>query len=299
MRKKDLTRKIITLVIISFILTFSFSCVTKRIFVKSLIDGYRKSAISKGLITKYPIILVHGFCGFDEMGGIEYFYGVKDYLTNMGFEVYSPELPAVGSIKDRATKLKEYINEKVPIGKVNLIAHSMGGLDSRYMITHLNMKNRVASLTTISTPHRGTPVADVALGLMVGPTDKILDYLLNRVGLTLDGVKNLTEDYVQNTFNPSTPDVEGVKYYSYAGVSGIGEKDLLKAALDIPYGIILAIRGRNDGMVPLSSAKWGEFKGEIPADHADEICQWAGETGTFDCKGFYLSIAQDLIKEGF
>ena len=44
--------------------------------------------------------------------------------------------------------------------KVNLIAHSKGGMEARYMIKVLGMNTHVASLTTISTPHHGSKTMD-------------------------------------------------------------------------------------------------------------------------------------------
>src|SRR5256885_3047040 len=40
----------------------------------------------------YPIVLVHGFSGFHNIGPINYFYGVQDALSKAGHEVYVPQL---------------------------------------------------------------------------------------------------------------------------------------------------------------------------------------------------------------
>ena len=53
-------------------------------------------------------------------------------------------------------------------GKVNIIAHSKGGLDARYAISKLGMAPYVASLTTMNTPHRGCRFVDYACGLPEG-----------------------------------------------------------------------------------------------------------------------------------
>ncbi len=83
----------------------------------------------------------------------------------MGIEVHRPRVPAVGSVVVRAEKLAAAVRA-LPARKVNLIAHSMGGLDARYAICQLGLADRVASLTTIGTPHLGTPLADLGTSVL-------------------------------------------------------------------------------------------------------------------------------------
>ena len=40
------------------------------------------------------------------------------------------------------------------------IGHSMGGLDARRLVHFPNLKYKVLSITTVSTPHYGSPIAD-------------------------------------------------------------------------------------------------------------------------------------------
>ena len=109
-------------------------------------------------MTKYPIILVHGiviknFKHFRAFGKIE-----KE-LRQKGFIVYSSNIDGFGTIETNAQMLKEEILDilkKENVDKVNIIAHSKGGLDSKYMIENLEMEENVATLTTLCTPHRGT-----------------------------------------------------------------------------------------------------------------------------------------------
>ena len=244
--------------------------------------------------TKYPIVLAHGWGGWSSFLGYEYFYNVEQFLEARGFVVYSTAVSPVNSISLRAEELKEAILEEFPDGKVNIIAHSMGGLDSRYMIAHLGMADRIASLTMISTPNRGASICDVAMGLLPGVTEEIIDFLLNIIGLDWDGVTELTMDYVQNEFNPATPDHPDVSYFSYGG-NGLF---ILSPLLIISAPVILLFEGVNDGLCSVASAQWGSYLGTLNADHLDEIGQVLG-ISEFDYLGFYLDHAVFLRTNGF
>ncbi|HLA36910.1 MAG TPA: hypothetical protein VJZ02_00410, partial [Candidatus Brocadiales bacterium] len=106
--------------------------------------------------TNYPIILAPGVFGFNRKT-ISYFLGITRYLNDMGFQTMHTKT-AVARVERRAMVLKHQIEgylKKTRASKVNIIAHSMGGLDARYMIAKLDMEDRVASLSTVVTPHRG------------------------------------------------------------------------------------------------------------------------------------------------
>ena len=102
------------------------------------------------------LALLHGFLGFSRRGPIEYFRGVKEALRKMHIVPLIPEVPSAGTIAERAEVLahKLFRNNAPAFA---LVAHSMGGLDARYLITHLDPDRRVKSLLTVSTPHRGSP----------------------------------------------------------------------------------------------------------------------------------------------
>ncbi len=264
--------------------------------------------------SRYPIVLVHGWTGWDEIGAYTYFYGVADRLTAQGFLVYTASLDPYNSVQVRSEQLAEQIDGFLEAGRaerVNLIAHSQGGLDARRAISSLGYADRVASLITISTPHQGTPIADVALGLLPGFAEDVLAWFLEWLGATVVGsesdaiasFESITTSYVQDEFNPANPDAAGVAYISYAGKTcplGLTCGDACDVEIRFAYYILLAVAGANDGMIPVESAKWGDYRGEIPADHFDEIGQLAGITGpNFDHLDFYLGLARDLAADGF
>jgi pimeloyl-ACP methyl ester carboxylesterase len=110
-----------------------------------------------------PIVLTHGYLGFGTLGPFNYFKDVANVLAQMGAkEVYAVDVPPKGSLADRSSQLAAQIRQHVPSGKVHLIAHSMGGLDSRYLISKGNGRDLVATLTTLGSPFCGTVAADIA-----------------------------------------------------------------------------------------------------------------------------------------
>ena len=109
--------------------------------------------------------MVHGLLGFDRVAWgnwvlADYFHGIPDALRAAGNRVLVARLSPMGSIAERAAQLKEQIDKEFPHEPVHLLSHSMGGLDSRYMIAKLGMAEHVLSLTTLGTPHRGSAFAD-------------------------------------------------------------------------------------------------------------------------------------------
>jgi pimeloyl-ACP methyl ester carboxylesterase len=263
--------------------------------------------------TRFPIMLVHGWTGFDEIGPLEYFYGIPGLLRGRGYEVEVALLDPYNSIEVRSEQLAPQIDELLARSrarKVNIIAHSQGGLDSRRLISALGYGDRVSALVTIATPHRGTPLCDAALGILPGFGEEALYFLLDLIGARVMGsegdaeasFRSMTQEYVQGVFNPANPDDERVSYISWMGrtcLYGISCDDICDVEIRWSYDLIYLFEGANDGIVPVSSAPWGDYRGEVPADHFDEVGQLFGVTGEhFDHEAFYLARARDLAAEG-
>jgi triacylglycerol lipase len=109
---------------------------------------------------------------------------VRERLEALGYDVHLARLSPTGSVSLRAAQLARQV-ESIRAERVNIIAHSMGGLDARYAITHLGLHSRVASLTTIGTPHHGTPIADSS-AMFIGDWPKFRR-MLDRMGANVDG----------------------------------------------------------------------------------------------------------------
>ena len=174
---------------------------------------------ASALAPRHPVVLVPGFMGFRSisLGPLNignYFRGVEKRLRERGIPARTAYVGMTNSVSDRAARLKTEIDRFYPTGKVNLIAHSTGGLDAREMISRLGMADRVASLTTIATPHRGTPVAD-AVQFAIGP-GTALDRLCKWLGIPDGAFHDLTTASCR-AFNARTPDAPGVRYFSMGG----------------------------------------------------------------------------------
>lgn len=269
-----------------------------------------------GRTPRYPVVLLHGFMGFDEIFKLEYFYRIKGDYTQSCIQVFTPVVPAINYIQVRAEELAPQIDQilaQTGAKKVNLIAHSMGGLDARYLISTLGYGDRVASLTTIGTPHRGSPVTEMIWALL-GKGDNILydafGFIAGAImsnGKYLDSdlhgaLLNLSPTYLNSFFNPANPDDPRVYYQSYGGITsitGITTGDIIDP-LFLPFRPAFIGHGQNDGLVSVASTKWGNYRGILRADHIDIIGQLFGSTGLFfNHRKFYKNIVEDLAKRGF
>jgi triacylglycerol lipase len=217
--------------------------------------------------TRAPIVLVHGLLGFDrvKVGPLKllrYFPGIEDALTAVGHPVAVPSLSKTRAVVRRATELKRFILERFPAGKVHLIAHSMGGLDSRYMISRLGMEDRVLSLTTIGTPHRGSAFADWGIRRLSRSVKPFLHFW----GIPTDAFDDLTSEACAR-FNEKTPDAPGVRYYSVAGAC---PQELVPWQW-WPATVLSPEDGPNDGVVSVKSAAWGEGMEVWDSDHMNLV----------------------------
>jgi len=201
-----------------------------------------------------PIVLVHGFFGFDvqRIGRFRvrrYWPGIVPMLRRSGNRVLVARLAPTDSISHRARQLQAFIESHLPDGPLHLIAHSMGGLDCRYALTHLGLHQRVLSLTTINSPHQGSALADFGVKQVEG----LMKLLFAAMGLTTRGVYDLTREACQR-FNETTPDVPGVVYHSVASSCSLAA---LPPQFIGSYLLIQAEEGANDGLVSTrSAARW-------------------------------------------
>ncbi len=281
-------------------------------------SGGPDSAAATG---RRPLVLVHGLDGFDEIGPIAYFHGVADALRADGVDVRVPALDPYNGSDVRGAQLLAFV---AAIGEpVDLVCHSQGGLDCRYVASEA--PELVDTVVTIASPHRGTPLADIAVEAVDGPAEDAMHAMLELLGAAISGSPD--QDAEAALYDLSTegaaafaarhPDAPGVAYFSLTGQSGLtsgdgdcqpdapapfvtrwGAGDPMDVVLDASAVILdgaLDGADAHDGLVPVASARWGTFLGCLPADHMDEICQIAGDTpgvgNDFDCVAFYRDLA--------
>ena len=263
-----------------------------------------------------PIVLLHGFAGFRRIGNLfDYFYRVIDAYDEDGTVVFATQVDPFQSISVRATELADQIDtilRHTGARRVNLVAHSQGGLDARYLISTLGYGDRVRSLTTIGTPHRGTKLVDAALGLVPGKAAAAAAAVLDSVagivtGHDSDILAQLADLSCASAaaFTVENPDDPRVEYYSYSGSTQTSwlvdtdVTDIVTPFLWPSYRILASLEGENDGVVSVQSAAWGSYLGVLPADHWDEVGLLPGTSRpAFDHIAFYRGLASFLDGRG-
>jgi triacylglycerol lipase len=263
-----------------------------------------------------PIVLAHGLMGFDELRllpynlipGVQYWRGITAAYRAHNIECITTTVSATGSIEDRAASLFHQIRTKCPGRAVNIVAHSMGGLDARYLISRLcptPADFTVKSLTTVATPHRGSSAADM-LFREIGPDLAPRLYrLLGRLKIDSGAFSQLTREYIGEHFNKVVPNSADVRYFSY----GASATPHFLSVFRISHDLMEIIEGANDGLVSVRSSRWGEYKGTLMGVTHLDLINWtnrikylASRLGLveqrFDAIAFYLGVADMLADEG-
>lgn len=272
----------------------------------------KSRAADKVCATKYPILLVHGVF-FRDSKLLNYWGRVPAELEKNGAVIYYGEQQSASAVADSAKELAERIEKIVTetgCEKVNIIAHSKGGLDSRYAISRLGSSKYVASLTTINTPHRGCIFAEYLLGKAPEKLVRTIENTYNAAFRKLGdpnpdfmaAVKNLTNSFCEE-FNKEVPDAEGVMYQSYGSKSARARSG--RFPLNVSYPVVKKFDGDNDGLVALTSAEWGESftplypTGKRGITHADVIDLNREDFKGFDVREFYVQVAAELKQRGY
>ncbi len=240
---------------------------------------------------QHTIVLAHGVLGFDhhQVFGRRhcYFRGIAEHLQRHGARVHTARVAALGTVPERARALADII-EDLDTKRVLILAHSMGGLDARYVVSALGLAPRVAGVICVGTPHRGSCLANVAGAAPV----RLLRSLLGRAGLATDALDWLGEG-PSAAFNERILDVPGVHYGCIVGettrVRVMGNPMLLAC-----FEILSKLRGANDGIVPAYSQRWGVEHKVVPAHHFGQI----GWSPLFDARTMYLGLIGELNAGG-
>ncbi|MEZ4296178.1 MAG: triacylglycerol lipase [Polyangiaceae bacterium] len=270
----------------------------------------RGEAVTAGYTaTKYPIVLCHGMAGFDSLFGVvDYFYGIPENLKAEGAKVYVTHVPAFSSSEQRGEALLEQIEDIAALsgkGKVNLIGHSHGGFDIRYVAAV--RPDLVASVTTVGTPHKGAELATFLRNNLKagGFTEAVASALANSLGtligllsgdlagqdavaglesLSASGAAAFNADYpagLPGTSCGQGPELAGgIRYYSWSGTDPF--TNLFDAA-DTALGLSsLIYKEANDGLVGRCSSHFGKvLRDDYKMNHLDEVNQLVGIVAPF------------------
>ena len=262
--------------------------------------------------TKYPLLMVHGVF-FRDFRYLNYWGRIPEELQKNGAIIFYGNHQSASSVEDSAVELTDRIKEIVRTTgceKVNIIAHSKGGLDCRYALSMTGAEPYVASLTTINTPHRGCEFADYLLSKIPQKQKeaiaKTYNSAMKKLGDTnpdfLKAVYDLTANECKER-NEIVKDVSGVYYQS------VGSK--LNRAMDgrfplnFTYQLVNYFDGSNDGLVGEKSFPWGEnyelltVSGNRGISHGDMIDLNRENFDGFDVREFYVQLVHNLKEKGF
>ena len=261
--------------------------------------------------TRYPILMVHGIF-FRDWQKFNYWGRVPKELVRNGAEIYYGNQQSANLISISAAELRDRIVEiinETGAEKVNIIAHSKGGLDSRYAISKLGMDKYVASLVTINTPHYGCNFVD---NIMAKVPDGLLHFVEKRYNKLFtvlgdtkpDFVKGVTELTHANCAKLDTelPDAPGIYYKSVMSYM----KNIFSAGFPLNVGYFFNRKDGtgNDGLVVKESALRGKNtylitkKGNRGLSHGDMIDLFRENIDDFDVREFYVGIVKELKERG-
>ncbi len=265
---------------------------------------------------KYPILMVHGM-GFRDRKYINYWGRIPKRLKELGCEVYHGYQDSNASIETNAETLKNRIEEilaESKAKKLNVIAHSKGGLEMRYVISTMGMGEKIASLTTINTPHHGSItvdklliVPDILVRFGCKCTDVWMWILGDKNPDTYAAIQAFRTDNAEQ-FNQENPDVEGIYYQSYAFVMKHAFSDIF---MFWTYLVVYLFEGENDGLLAPRATKWTNFQGVQRSNsgrgisHCDQVDmrRWrltrrSGD-GISDMVDFYVRVIRELKEKGY
>lgn len=262
--------------------------------------------------TRYPILMVHGVF-FRDFRYLNYWGRIPKELVRNGARIYYGNHQSAASVADSGAELKARILEIIAqtgAEKLNVIAHSKGGLDMRYAVSKLGMDTYVASLTTINTPHRGCVFADYLLSRIPAALQQKVaaayHAALKKAGDEnpdfLAAVNDLTASACL-AFNQEVLDMPGVYYQSIG--SRLNRPSAGRFPLNFSYHLVKYFDGPNDGLVAESSFPWGADYRLLTVDgargisHGDMIDLNRENIPGFDVREFYVSLVHKLKEKGF
>jgi len=258
---------------------------------------------------KYPVLMCHGYGGFAMLISPSPMHTSCMRLREYGIHTFAPNIVPYATIDIRAQQWADVIdNLKKTYGyeKMNVVAHSMAGLDMRYALTHLGIKDSVASLTTVAAPHRGTSLAELVLTAPEAVKEKLAELadwfgesiFPSQKSNAVAAVEQLTRDYVNKEFNPNTPNVDGIPYFSYSAAVGKGTEEPLNPIYRVQNQLIYQNEGENDSFVSAESSKWGKHLKKLDISHLEQIEIQVSKERKPKVEAFWLHLVKNLRKNG-
>jgi len=256
---------------------------------------------------KYPVVLVHGVAAHDRTGMVKFWGRIPEILSALGIKVFLGNTDAWGDYETNALVLKRTIeNVLLETGKekVNIISHSKGGIDSRYLIWHHDFGDKIASLTTICTPHHGSEIADLLYNRKITHTKftkKVLAAYGKLYGDTNPNLYNVNYQLTtakMKEFNEKVIPDDRVFYQSFYVTMKNAFDDLV---FFYPYLYLKIVRGKSDGVVSEYSTKWGNNIAKIEGglSHAEILDVKQKKISGINIPDIYVRIVTELSKRNF
>lgn len=277
---------------------------------KHMLDLERKD--KKICATKYPVLLVHGVF-FRDVNFMNYWGRIPKALEKNGAVIYYGEHESAASVQNSAAELENRIRNIIETSgceKLNIIAHSKGGLDCRYMLCNSDTAKYVASLTTINTPHRGCLFADYLLNKI---PDGTLKGVAGTYNATMRRLGDKNPDFVSAVYDLTSErclalESEEQVYPDSVFTRSVGSKlnNALGGKFPLNFSYLLAKQfdGPNDGLVGENSFRFGEnytfltVNGKRGISHGDMIDLNRENIAGFDVREFYVKLLSDLKEMG-
>lgn len=258
---------------------------------------------------RYPVMMCHGYGALVSIIKPSPMHDACMKLREHGVIAFAPNIVPYARIETRAEQWAERIRriiDRYDFRKLNIVAHSMGGLDMRYAICRLGLHEQVASLTTVATPHRGTSLAELALEAPEGVRDslaEILDWFGNTLyprspSDSVAALEQLTRRYLHEEFNPACPDHDQVSYFSWSAAVGKGTDHPLNPIYRYQNNHIFEEEGINDSWISVESARWGEHLGTVPLSHVEQIHLSISRERKAQVDRFWVDLVRTLAERG-
>lgn len=265
--------------------------------------------------TRYPILLVHGVF-FRDSKNFNYWGRIPKELEENGARVYYGNHGSAASVEDSAKELDRRIRQIVGetgCGKVNIIAHSKGGLDCRYAMAKLGTAPYIASLSTINTPHRGCKFADYLLSKIPEGSQRRIagayNGTLRKLGDENPDFMAAVTDLTGSACEARNRALEGLEDYQkdvfcQSVGARLNQPSGGRFPLNFSYSLVRHFDGANDGLVGVESFAWGEKYQFVSSDgrrgisHGDMIDLNRENFDDFDVREFYVEMVQELKNRG-
>ena len=256
---------------------------------------------------RYPVVLVHGIA-MKQLRIINAFGKIGHKLEEEGHIVFVAPIDGFGTVESNAAQLKDFVAEilrKTGAEQVNIIAHSKGGLDTKYMITHLGMEDKIASLTTLCTPHRGSVIAS-KIWTLPNPIKKTITFFIDAFYKIIlrdkhpDSMKACDQLRLVDESEETLRFSYDVYCQSYsAAIEKVHDCFIMALPMKI-YKKYEEIE--NDGLVSAKSAKFENYKGrclDIPVSHTQMVDLFAKKSQKEKIYSFYGKVCDELAEMGF